>query len=238
MRRNRATFSGASTANRSVRESRHARHLTALSDMCKRHGQRKTFSPCSTDRAYAVSAARPNGAVSAVRLAVSRPGSALHECSFPRHRPRRGERTRDARPSVHGGVLSLDEVCRFPNEPVRDNGSLRLGHPSALERDPSAGSIASADRCREHRRRYVGLRLRAARCARPVCVEQPYHYRDVADRRRHGSGLAARVARRDLLDHRHPVSRLQHAVSALRRVSGDARRDRLGRTRSARFPIC
>jgi rhamnulokinase len=35
------------------------------------------------------------------------------------------ESGRALRASLHGGVITLAEVCRFPNGPVRDNGSLR-----------------------------------------------------------------------------------------------------------------
>ena len=35
------------------------------------------------------------------------------------------ESGRAMRASLRSGVLTLSEVCRFPNGPVRDNGSLR-----------------------------------------------------------------------------------------------------------------
>jgi rhamnulokinase len=35
------------------------------------------------------------------------------------------ESGRAMRASLHGGVITLAEVCRFPNGHVRDNGSLR-----------------------------------------------------------------------------------------------------------------
>jgi len=77
-----------------------------------------------------------------------------------------------------GGVLSLDEICRFPNGPVRDNGSLRWDI-RRLWSEIRRGLDRSADRKPES----IGLDTwgcdYALLDARGQLVEQPYHYRDV-----------------------------------------------------------
>jgi len=76
------------------------------------------------------------------------------------------------------GVLSLDEICRFPNGPVRDNGSLR-GDINRLWSEIRRGLERVADRKPDS----VGLDTwgcdYALLDARGGLVEQPYHYRDV-----------------------------------------------------------
>ena len=77
-----------------------------------------------------------------------------------------------------GGVLSLDEICRFPNGPVRDNGSLRWDI-RRLWSEIRRGLDRSADRKPES----IGVDTwgcdYALLDARGQLVEQPYHYRDV-----------------------------------------------------------
>lgn len=77
-----------------------------------------------------------------------------------------------------GGVLSLDEICRFPNGPVRDNGSLRWDI-RRLWTEIRRGLDRSADRKPES----IGVDTwgcdYALLDARGQLVEQPYHYRDV-----------------------------------------------------------
>jgi rhamnulokinase len=77
-----------------------------------------------------------------------------------------------------GGVLSLDEICRFPNGPVRDNGSLRWDI-RRLWSEIRRGLDRSADRKPES----IGIDTwgcdYALLDARGQLVEQPYHYRDV-----------------------------------------------------------
>ena len=76
------------------------------------------------------------------------------------------------------GVLSLDEVCRFPNGPVRDNGSLRWDI-NRLWREIRSGLDRSADRKPE------SIAVDTWGCdyalldSRGELVEEPYHYRDV-----------------------------------------------------------
>ena len=96
-----------------------------------------------------------------------------------------------------------------------------LGHPAALARDAPILRQGRRRRDRQPRRGHVGLRLRAARRARRAAAE-PFPLSRFADRRRDGSGLQARVGRRDLWRHRDPVPAVQHALSALRRVPADA----------------
>jgi rhamnulokinase len=76
------------------------------------------------------------------------------------------------------GVLSLDEICRFPNGPVRDNGSLRWDI-HRLWSEIRRGLDRSADRKPES----IGIDTwgcdYALLDARGQLVEQPYHYRDV-----------------------------------------------------------
>ena len=77
-----------------------------------------------------------------------------------------------------GGVLSLDEICRFPNGPVRDNGSLRWDI-RRLWTEIRRGLDRSADRKPES----IGVDTwgcdYALLDARGQLIEQPYHYRDV-----------------------------------------------------------
>jgi len=76
------------------------------------------------------------------------------------------------------GVLSLDELCRFPNAPVRDNGSLHWDI-RRLWSEIQKGLDRSADR----RPDSIGVDTwgcdYALLDARGDLVEQPYHYRDV-----------------------------------------------------------
>ena len=79
---------------------------------------------------------------------------------------------------LRSGVLSLDEICRFPNGPVRDNGSLRWDI-RRLWSEIRRGLDRSADRKPES----IGVDTwgcdYALLDARGELVEQPYHYRDV-----------------------------------------------------------
>jgi len=76
------------------------------------------------------------------------------------------------------GVLTLDELCRFPNAPIRDNGSLHWDI-RRLWSEIQQGLDRSADR----RPQSVGIDTwgcdYALLDARGNLVEQPYHYRDV-----------------------------------------------------------
>ena len=76
------------------------------------------------------------------------------------------------------GVLSLDEVCRFPNGPVRDNGSLRWDI-NRLWSEICRG----LDRAAERKPGSIGVDTwgcdYALLDARGQLVEPPYHYRDV-----------------------------------------------------------
>jgi rhamnulokinase len=76
------------------------------------------------------------------------------------------------------GVLSLDEICRFPNGPVRENGSLRWDI-NRLWSEIRRGLERVADRGTDS----VGVDTWGCDYAlldvRGQLVEQPYHYRDV-----------------------------------------------------------
>ncbi|HET6462998.1 MAG TPA: hypothetical protein VFH33_04290 [Candidatus Krumholzibacteria bacterium] len=76
------------------------------------------------------------------------------------------------------GVLTLDELCRFPNAPVRDNGSLHWDI-RRLWSEIQRGLDRTADR----RADSIGVDTwgcdYALLDARGNLVEQPYHYRDV-----------------------------------------------------------
>src|SRR4026207_1849184 len=76
------------------------------------------------------------------------------------------------------GVLTLDELCRFPNAPIRDNGSLHWGIPR-----PWSEIQNGLDRSADRRADSIGVDTwgcdYALLDARGNLVEQPYHYRDV-----------------------------------------------------------
>ena len=76
------------------------------------------------------------------------------------------------------GVLSLDEICRFPNGAVRDNGSLRWDINrlwSEIRR--------SLERVADRKPDSIGVDTWGCDYAlldgRGLLVEQPYHYRDI-----------------------------------------------------------
>ncbi len=79
---------------------------------------------------------------------------------------------------LRGGVLSLDEICRFPNGPVRDNGSLRWDIRRLWQEIRNGLDRAAA-------RKPDSLGVDTWGCdyalldARGNLVEDPYHYRDV-----------------------------------------------------------
>ena len=76
------------------------------------------------------------------------------------------------------GVLSLDEICRFPNGAVRDNGSLRWDI-NRLWTEIRRG----LDRAAERKPDSIGVDTWGCDYAlldrRGQLVEQPYHYRDI-----------------------------------------------------------
>ena len=80
---------------------------------------------------------------------------------------------------LRGGVLALDEICRFPNEPIRQNGSLHWDVLRLwLEIQRSAASGPSTLRLDS-----VGVDSWGCDYAllgeRGNLLENPYHYRDV-----------------------------------------------------------
>ncbi len=79
---------------------------------------------------------------------------------------------RVVRGRVGPDALEIETVARFPNGPVERDGRPALGPPGAAR--PRAGRAAGGRaRCRQHRRRLVGGRLRAAarrRAARAAVV--------------------------------------------------------------------
>ena len=128
---------------------------------------------------------------------------------------------------LDGGVLALKDIYRFPNEPVRNNGSLqwdilRLWHEmrKGLEL-VSDISLAS-----------VGLDTWGCDYAllgeTGNLLENPYHYRDPRTDGDPGRSVPARVRRAHLQRHRHPVSPVQHAVPVVRRQAIDAAAARRG----------
>ena len=88
------------------------------------------------------------------------------------------ESGRAMRASLHGGVLTLAEVCRFPNGPVRDNGSLRWDIYRLWHEMQDGARQVQRHAAREHRGGRVGVRLRAAAARTAVLVEPPFTYRD------------------------------------------------------------
>ena len=107
---------------------------------------------------------------------------------------------------LRAGVLDLDEVYRFPNEPVREHGSLHwdmlrlwLEMQRGLERVAATarGSRASAST--------PGAATTALLGEPATCSGNPYHYRDSRTDGVMDAVFAARAARADLRRHRHPV---------------------------------
>ena len=102
---------------------------------------------------------------------------------------------------LRSGVLDLAEVCRFPNEPVREHGSLHWDILRLWLRHAAGAAAARGGRprARQHRRRRLGLRLRPARRARRA-ARQSVSLSRRAHRRRHGSGLRGASARARIYD--------------------------------------
>src|SRR5262249_40547591 len=104
---------------------------------------------------------------------------------------------------LHAGVLDLREVRRFPNEPIRQNGSLfwdvlRLWHEMGKGLDelarPPLASVAVG--------RWGGdLALRGG-AGKPI--ENPYHYRDVRN-----EGMMAAVFERVSREEIYAVTGIQ-----------------------------
>ena len=127
--------------------------------------------------------------------------------------------------TLDGGVLSVREIHRFLNEPVRQNGSLQWDILHLWQEMRRALELNGRTRLDS-----VGVDSWGVDYAligeRGNLLENPYHYRDRRTTRRDGSGVRARQPRPDLRDHRHPVPADQHALSALRRLPPDAGPDR------------
>ena len=127
---------------------------------------------------------------------------------------------------LDAGALTLSEVCRFPNEPIRQNGSLqwdirRLWHEIRGGLSLSAGTPLES----------IGVDTWG--CDYALIDE----LRDAASKIRITTATRAPTGRwrrswrrvprgADLRDHRHPVPAVQHAVSALRGCQRDAAADR------------
>jgi rhamnulokinase len=87
------------------------------------------------------------------------------------------ESGRAMRASLRAGVITLSEVCRFPNGPVRDNGSLRWDiHRLWSEMKAALEQVSD--------RRFESIGADAWGCDYGLLredgslVEQPYTYRD------------------------------------------------------------
>jgi rhamnulokinase len=87
------------------------------------------------------------------------------------------ESGRAMRGSLRGGVLSLSEVCRFPNGPTRDNGSLRWDLHRLWREMKQALSHVSESRFESIGADAWGCDYGLLR-ADGSLVEQPYTYRD------------------------------------------------------------
>ena len=122
---------------------------------------------------------------------------------------------------LRAGVLDVTEIHRFANEPVRQNGSLHwdvlrlwLEIKRGLER-ASSERVAS-----------IGVDTWGCDYAllgeRGSCSRTRITIATRAPTASWTTRLAARAARRDLRDHRHPVPAVQHALPALRRLPRDA----------------
>ena len=112
--------------------------------------------------------------------------------------------------------LRLDEVHRFPNEPVAAARRPPLGRPPAVPRDPrraARGRPARVGAALERRRRLVGRRLRAARRRRRA-RRQPVALPRRPPRGRRRPRPRAGPPGEPLQADRHPVPAVQHALPA------------------------
>ena len=173
-----------------------------------------------------------------------------HRPAHPRRRRRRGRvpavtararsrpstSARRAGASWSGGsgptTLELDEVHRFPNDPVALPDGLHWDILRALPRDPrraARGGRAAAGDLRRRRGRLVGRRLRAARRGRARCSATPFHYRDARTERRRRRSTPSSRPTRLYARTGHPVPAVQHALPARR---GRAARPRFAAART------
>ena len=123
------------------------------------------------------------------------------------------------------GVLDVREIHRFPNEPVRQNGSLQWDILRLWQEMRRRWTNGRRQQPRQPRRRHLGMRLRAARRARRAGRE-PVSLSRFAHQRRDGGRVASASAATRSMAYRHPVPAVQHALSALRGVPADAGADR------------
>lgn len=104
------------------------------------------------------------------------------------------------------GVLSLSEVCRFPNEPVRQHGTLRWNIEALWAEIRRGLERASGDRIQS-----VGVDTWGCDYAlldeRGNLVETPYHYRDART-----NGVPEAVWQRVSFDRIYSVTGIQHLV--------------------------
>ena len=123
---------------------------------------------------------------------------------------------------LRADLLDIREIHRFPNEPVRQNGSLQwdilrlwLEMRRGLERLDGTGVDS--------------LGVDAWGCDFALIgesgdlVQNPYHYRDARTDGVMDAVFKLVPADEIYGDHRDPVPALQHPLSALRRLPADAR---------------
>jgi rhamnulokinase len=109
--------------------------------------------------------------------------------------------------TVDGEALSLGEVCRFPNEPVRERGTLRW-NIDALWTEIRRG----LDRV-SHRGRLQSVGLDTWGCDYALLdkcgqlVERPYHYRDART-----NGIPEAVWERVSFERLYSITGIQHLV--------------------------
>jgi len=107
---------------------------------------------------------------------------------------------------LDGGVLSLSEVCRFPNDPIRQHGTLRW-NIEALWGEIRRG----LDRASGARIESVGLDTWGCDYALlddcGKLVETPYHYRDART-----NGIPETVWERVSFDRIYSITGIQHLV--------------------------
>ena len=71
--------------------------------------------------------------------------------------------------TLDGGVLELREIHRFPNEPVRQNGSLQWDILRLWQEMRRALDLNGGDPARQRRRRHLGLSTTRCSASAATC---------------------------------------------------------------------
>ena len=137
------------------------------------------------------------------------------------------------------GVLSLDEVCRFPNEPVRQQRIAAAGTSLAC-----GARFAARPRTARRSTRLESIGVDTWGCdyalldAAGSLLENPYHYRDART-----DGVMEAVWQRVSREEIYAITGIQFLVfntlyQLYAACQSTPERDRVGARRSARSPIC